>query len=177
MPTVSRRVLEAIQEDILYLYAGCPGGSTTARAATVAAIAAALKGKRAVAKAKKLRLSKKEIRKREVSDLRTIVMTRAQGRCESCGGEMHSESWRGVLELDHFLGGSNRRFLESIETCWALCSWCHQRKTRLQPSAESWFERFIQHARIHGYLKAVSLAQARLQFIETKKKFNQGRKA
>jgi hypothetical protein len=94
---------------------------------------------------------KRVAREREIlarGELRSDVLGRAQGRCESCGTLLASS---GVV-FDHWLGGSGRRRQrESLETCWALCVLCNWRRTTNLPTAEYWNDRFRIHCERYGY--------------------------
>lgn len=83
---------------------------------------------------------KKAARRAKVSAIRAAVAARADGQCENC------DAYAGLaLEMDHFYGGSKRRALESVETCWMLDSHCHRNKTNNYPSASYWQEKFTTH--------------------------------
>lgn len=72
-------------------------------------------------------------------------MARAGNVCEcGCGH-------RGPLDLDHYFGGSKKRSMESVETCWALTGACHSQKSDNYPSAAVWAERFAAHCKRHNY--------------------------
>lgn len=96
----------------------------------------------ALAVAKK---SKRATRAQTIAEIRRTVMARAHGRCE-CGCRR-----RGPLELDHVFGGSKKRSLESVETCWALLHEHHDDKTNNRPSAAFWAEKFRAHCLRQGY--------------------------
>lgn len=100
--------------------------------------------------------ARKKLRAAKTAEVRRQVMERANGSCEHCG----VSAW--VLELDHVFGGSQRRLLESVETCWALCRTCHRSKTDNSPSRAFWLESFIAHALRHGYLAEADLARGKL---------------
>lgn len=52
------------------------------------------------------------------AELRDQVFTRAAGRCECCASKSPSE-------LHHLVSGPSRRARESLQTCAAVCAWCH----------------------------------------------------
>jgi hypothetical protein len=90
-------------------------------------------------------------RLQEVGPVRVAVMARAQGQCEAClkldrrGGEAK----RHALHMDHFFDKGAGH--ETLETCWALCANCHDRKHKMRPSLAFWFLAFAQHATRYGY--------------------------
>lgn len=130
----------------------------------VAALEAALAPKKSAAPAKKRRAEKKATHREEMGDIRRHVLERAKGRCEFCGVTTAS------LEVDHMFGGANRRTLQSVFTCWALCRFCHLQKTANTPNAAHWLRVFREHCRRHqdaeGYVVAAGLAEARLDSLE-----------
>lgn len=146
MPSLSRRTLLEIRA-VLDAVASAGVGVMEVRAAKahVGAIDAALKPKRSVAPARKRRESKKKSHRDEMGAIRVAVLTRAGGLCEQCGTAQER------LECDHFYGGSRRRSEQAVETVWALCHYCHRSKTRNEPSASFWLERFINHSATYGY--------------------------
>jgi 5-methylcytosine-specific restriction endonuclease McrA len=103
-----------------------------------------------------IRASKSK-RRAKTSDVRDQVMARADGCCENCEMEYTD------LEMDHFFGGSLRRVMERLETCWALCRRCHHLKTINAPGRAAWLKRFIEHAKLHGYSDEASLAEGKLE--------------
>jgi hypothetical protein len=52
------------------------------------------------------------------AELRGKVFERAAGRCECCASKSPSE-------MHHLVSGPSRRARESLETCAAVCAWCH----------------------------------------------------
>lgn len=82
-----------------------------------------------------------------VAAIRRQVMYRAGERCENpdCRRETRS------LEMDHWHGGPDRRRLESVGTCWALCVPCHRDRQANHPSARAWNDRFRRHCERYGY--------------------------
>lgn len=106
--------------------------------------------------------AKRESAKEKRSAVRDAVMSRANGYCEVC--RIHSAC---PLELDHFFG---RARAESVDTCWAVCRWCHHKKTNNSPSAQHWLRAFIEWSGRYGFHESAAKAQARLdaiQLIET----------
>jgi hypothetical protein len=102
---------------------------------------AALDGRPLRADEKKAKRSR---RREAVSEIRSLVIARAKGKCEACGGA-------GVA-LDHWLGGNGRRRVaESVETCWLLCRRCDEPRTANKPSAGYWNDMFAIHCARHGY--------------------------
>jgi hypothetical protein len=97
------------------------------------------------------------------AELRRAVQERAGGVCEGC-----LNRWGWSWTLDHFLGGAGRRKeKESIETCWALCGvptgpGCHGKRTRNEPSAAYWNDRFREHCERYGYPVVQHVEHARL---------------
>lgn len=100
-------------------------------------------------KADDRKLDRIQERRAAVGPVRLAVMARAQGRCESCGrvDRRPGERKRYALHMDHFFEKS----AESLETCWALCDDCHDRKHKMRPSLPFWFLAFATHAVTHGY--------------------------
>jgi hypothetical protein len=98
-----------------------------------------------------------------IAEIRAAVMVRAGGQCEGC-----LKRWGWSWTLDHFLGGAGRRKeKESIETCWALCGvptgpGCHGKRTRNEPSAAHWNDRFREHCERYGYPVVQHVEHARL---------------
>ena len=95
----------------------------------------------------KSKARKQRTHKATTSAIRAAVMERAKWLCEACGKATTA------LELDHFKGGSNRRSMQSVASCWALCGGnpesCHALKTRNAPSLAWWNGRFRAHATKH----------------------------
>lgn len=89
--------------------------------------------------------AKAATRRERVGEIRAAVFKRADEVCEHAG--CHSRA----TDLDHELGGANRRALESIETCRALCWTCHRLKTDNVPSRHYWASDFARHCARHGY--------------------------
>lgn len=78
--------------------------------------------------------------------IREAVFERANGDCEcGCGDGVTPEFGR----CDHFFGRA--KVVEAIDNCWALTVKCDEAKTANRPSARYWLEKFIVHARKHGY--------------------------
>lgn len=100
----------------------------------------------------------KRARRKQTSEIREKVMARAGWACEACEQPVILP-----LEMDHFFGGSLRRVMEAVETCWGLCRRCHRNKTDNLPSRAYWLERFIEHTRKFGYVDAAALASAKLE--------------
>ena len=105
----------------------------------------------------------------ELADIRAFCFARAKGHCECGCGRAFAPFDPG--ELDHFFG---RGRAESRETCWALSAYCHKRKTLLEPDAETWFRRYIEHAYLHSYEEQQQWAEARLAFVIARKQLAQG---
>lgn len=157
MPALPRHVLREIR-DVIDCHT-CVG--VAHRASLVDRIDRALSVPRGVKLARKEKRAKKETRREKVSAIREAVMARAKGHCEYCGVH-HSP-----LEMDHALGGSSRRVLESVAGCWGLCLVCHRAKTVNAPSAEYWLEKFLKHSSRHGYdAEPQRVARARLGSLE-----------
>lgn len=98
-------------------------------------------------------------------DIRVQIKKRAGDRCECCGE-------RGLLQADHFYGGSGRRGeMQSVETVWALCFRCHRRKTMNDPSAVYWLEQFIEHCNRLGFKDGAGPARLRLSSLLAQSKF------
>lgn len=94
--------------------------------------------------------------------LHTLLITRCRGSCEcGCGAKVPPG------ELDHFFGRAKAE--ESEATCWVLSVRCHYQKTRNSPTSSEWFRRFIAHCRRHGYAEAQRRAEARLDFVDTRR--------
>jgi len=125
----------------------------------VKAVDSALRPKRAVTSARKVRRIKTAARRQKTSDIRDLVAARASGSCEACGS-VHE------LQLDHFFGGSSRKALESVDTCWLLCAECHRQKTVNLPSPTVWLARFMIHAKSHGYTTAYGIADNRFRSLQ-----------
>lgn len=93
-------------------------------------------------------LSAREVELLARGQLRHEVLERAKFRCESCGADLRKAG----CVFDHWLGGSGRRReQESLETTWALCLGCNDRRTINVPSAAHWNDTFAKHCRKHGY--------------------------
>lgn len=88
---------------------------------------------------------------------------RAHGCCEVCGVSF-SQAGR---EIDHVFGRARQEEVEA--TCWLLCPRCHYAKTQNSPSASHWLEKFIAHCKRYGYAEAQHRAEARLQFVDTRR--------
>lgn len=101
-------------------------------------------------------------------EVRALVMTRADGRCEACAFAFTALN---PAELEHFFGKARG---ESLEACWALCKRCHREKTDSVPSARQWATWFIEHQKQHGY----DTTQARRVFHRANDKaaLDEGRK-
>lgn len=97
------------------------------------------------------------------------LITRAAGKCECCGRSLNAR------EVDHFF--SRAKAEESMETCWVLHPDCHFAKTTNVPSSAQWLLRFIAHCGRHGYVQAATRAQARLEWRETYRLFEQQARA
>jgi 5-methylcytosine-specific restriction endonuclease McrA len=107
--------------------------------------------------------ARKRARKTKTADVREQVMKRADDTCESCGmGALH-------LEMDHFFGGSLKRILERLETCWVLCRMCHHLKTNNSPDRAHWLKRFIEHATRHDYAAEADIALGKLEALWLRK--------
>lgn len=104
--------------------------------------------------------------------LRDAVYARARGRCEcGCNARLDVSATRNLFsersrELDHFFGRS--KVGATVETCWVLSRRCHRAKTENKPSRSVWLSRFITHCQLHGYVAAAELAQAKLDWLNTK---------
>lgn len=130
------------------------------------AIEAALKPKRAVVAAGKVRAKQRRTRKAVVSAIRAKVVTRAGDFCE-CGCLHFTVSAYGPGQMDHFHGGASRRALESVEGCWMLLPLCHSAKTSSIPSRKYWLKKFLRHSAICGYrAEPQRKAQAELESLE-----------
>lgn len=112
---------------------------------------------------KKAKATKKRTKKEETSEIRAAVMNRAAGDCEACSFGFDGTALS-RLDLDHFFG--RVRVKQSERNCWALCRICHREKTRNDPSAAHWLERFIKHAEKHGYSEEAGMATRRLAALE-----------
>ena len=79
------------------------------------------------------------------SEIRTAVMVRSDGVCESCLALACG------LSLDHWLGGAGRRRqMQSVENTWALCAICDSLRTANRPDAAFWNRAFQAHCDRHG---------------------------
>lgn len=135
-----------------------------------------LKAKRSVIAARAPREEKKAALREAWIDIRNAVFARANHRCENCGAPA------GELVPDHMFGGSDRKLLQSVYTCWGICFYCNQARTANTPSRAEWLERFIRHARAKaeemaelgldadelGYETAISIARVRLSTLSAK---------
>lgn len=71
------------------------------------------------------RAAKRAAEREEMATLRSVVMARANGRCEVC---YRAETPANPLHMHHLRGGSGRRRQEQRpETCVMACVLCHRR--------------------------------------------------
>jgi hypothetical protein len=99
--------------------------------------------RRGQAMRKKARAATKADKRAETAAIRDVVFARAEHHCE-----VPLDAGRCLMRavaLDHFFGGSERKPMESAETCWALCFLHNEHKTQNSPSGLYWLERFIEH--------------------------------
>lgn len=92
--------------------------------------------------------AKKAEHNARTAEIRAACLKRSDGKCEHC-----SLSYV-PLDMDHFLGGSQRRSRQSVASCWMLCGGrggCHANKTRNTPSVAYWNAAFRRHAIRHDY--------------------------
>lgn len=90
------------------------------------------------------------------------VLIRCRGLCEcGCGRKLPPG------ELDHFFGRAKAE--ETVENVWALSVQCHFEKTRNHPTASTWFLRFIKHCGKYSYAEAALRAEARLDYVDTRR--------
>jgi hypothetical protein len=95
-------------------------------------------------------------------ELHAQLTTRCRGRCEcQCGARVPPG------EIDHFF--SRSKAAEGTDTCWVLSVRCHYEKTRNHPTSSEWLRRFIEHCKRHGYTESQQRAEARLQFVDTRR--------
>lgn len=94
-----------------------------------------LPGKSREAKKKEKRLGRREA----MAKLRFQIVLRASGNCEvvGCGAV--------GTDLDHFRGGSARRWSNKPDGVWLLCRAHHRLKTDNDPSANYWRVEFQKH--------------------------------
>lgn len=132
------------------------------------------KTKKFVAASRRRARAKKEDRQAEWAGVRAQVIRRSAGICEN------PDCLADAQEVDHMFGGGGRRkSLESVFTCWNLCSNCHRQKTNNKPNAAYWLVVFISHCATQGaecgdfdhetpagYAHAASIAKARLSSLE-----------
>lgn len=104
---------------------------------------------------------RKKTKREGRAEVRLAVMERANGSCEYC----RADSLLSDLELDHMFGQARS---ESLETCWALCRYCHREKTNNRPDAEFWLREFITHCGTFGYSAAAERAKRRITFVSTR---------
>ncbi len=102
----------------------------------------------------KRRRTAKPSRKEKIGAIREAVWLRSGGCCEAY--RMADGGWvrclQGGVVLDHWLGGIGRRTqMESVETCWLLCSICNFDRTHNRPSAAWWNANRAQHDHLYGY--------------------------
>ncbi len=71
-------------------------------------------------------------------------------------------------ELDHMFGRGKGRLPQSVETCWILRADCHREKTNSRPDAATWWRKFMDHCRSHGYAKMADKAHDRMMFVEAR---------
>ncbi len=163
MPVIGKKALKELREYVRESIDHVPASMFRQNHELLGEIDLALKPKRSLKPAKARRAVKGKAHMEGIGEIRRGVFTRAGGRCEECERELDEIH----LSVDHFFGGSGRRrALQSVETCWVLCSPCHIHKTRNFPSAKHWLENFIRHCEKYGYLNAGRLAQARLSSLE-----------
>jgi 5-methylcytosine-specific restriction endonuclease McrA len=139
----------------------------------VAALDRAMAVPRAVKAAKPRKAARAKAHREDMASIRAAVLKRANELCEAC----HTHAPQ-VLQIDHAFGGSGRRrALQSMETCWALCPYCHRHKTDNNPGADYWLQVFVDHcwkfarkaasdAEAAGYADAINLARARLESLQ-----------
>lgn len=94
----------------------------------------------------------------ELKRIRHAVFLRANNRCEcGCGRWVTEES----MHLDHFWGRARD---ESVESCWALHLECDTQKTLNRPDWATWGQKFLEHARHHGYEAQVEKVNRRIHW-------------
>lgn len=166
MPALSRPVLQQLRARLL-------GRATKlSTEALVAALDRALHLRRGVKEAREARRERHQESVAETRDVRVLVAARAGGHCECCGLSLARfvGAWDG--SMDHFFGGSARKSLESVETCWMLCWACERAKTRNHPNAEHWCLEFREHAVKYGYSTAIKLVDKSLDKIHVEKQLH-----
>jgi hypothetical protein len=134
----------------------------------------------AKAPARKSRKPSKAARREETAAIWDACWIRCGGRCEcGCGAVVMRDvlDLNARAELDHvFSRGKGARLPQSVETCWILRADCHRDRHAARPSAESWWEKFIEHCRRYGYTRSIYAASGRLQYVETRSKLGAGLK-
>lgn len=91
------------------------------------------------------------------------LVERARGACEACGCSLA----RWGAEADHQFGRAKAD--ENEATVWLICPRCHFAATRNHPDASHWLRLKIQHFEKHGYSESQQRAEARLQFVDTRR--------
>lgn len=121
--------------------------------------------KAAAKKAKRQRVvTKKATKKGETAAIREAVMARADGRCETCGGEELG------LELHHALGRGKAKQAES--NCLGVCVSCHRQITRNDPSASFWLQEQANVFRRMKHLRTAWSLENRREFVEAREKLS-----
>jgi 5-methylcytosine-specific restriction endonuclease McrA len=127
----------------------------------LADLRAALKPKRSVVAAAKVRRAKKATKRDAFAAIRGAVVKRADGNCEACFRSL-SELDRG--EADHFWG--RVRTPTTCQNVWLLCFSCHREKTANKPSPDFWLASFEQHVSRYGYTAERLKARNRMTVLE-----------
>lgn len=97
-----------------------------------------------------------------IAGLYQRLVVRAAGRCE-CGCQRSIPPGH----ADHFFGRAKAG--ESEATVWLLQATCDFEKTRNHPTSSEWLRRFVAHADRHGYAESKTRAEARLEFVDTRR--------
>ncbi len=127
-------------------------------------LVAALKPKRSVVAARKVKRAKKATKREQTSAIRFAVAERAHGKCECCGQFLVFANGVSYSEMDHFWGRA--KAVQSAQNCWMLCRDCHYLKTNNDPSAAHWLNKYLDHSITHGHSREASKAGSRLQALE-----------
>lgn len=91
---------------------------------------AALKPKKAVVGARRVKRAKKATKGAQTKAIRAEVMARADGTCELCAEAVPTE-------MHHVFGKA--RVPQSVSNCMALCMWCHRSLTdNARGAVQSW---------------------------------------
>lgn len=130
--------------------------------AVIAEVEAALRPSSKATRARTAKRQEKKARKatttEETAEIRTAVLWRDGDRCVIC--DRTAEQTGQPLQMDHFW--PKGRTPQSVETCWTLCAYDHSSKTRNNPSAAWWLEKFAIHARQHHYHRQERRARDRI---------------